>query len=50
MKEVFLPEKVMAFSDGIFDLPFLKAADIAICVRPDRKLKKIALKENWDVI
>ncbi len=42
--------KIIAFSDGIFDLPFLQAADIPICTRPCRKLKKIAKTMKWRIL
>lgn len=40
----------IAFSDSELDLPFLMAADIAVAVKPKRKLKKIALKKKWEIL
>ena len=41
---------VYAFSDSIWDLPLFSTADYKIAVNPDRKLKKIAKKNLWQVI
>lgn len=38
------------FSDSIWDLPLFLLADCKIAVNPDRKLKKIAKKNRWQVI
>jgi len=41
---------IYAFSDSIWDFPLFSAADYKIAVNPDRKLKKIAKKNLWQVI
>ncbi|WP_213358340.1 HAD family hydrolase [Chlamydiifrater phoenicopteri] len=50
MKQSGVFEKIVCFSNGTSDLPFLYAGDEAVVVRPDRKLKKFAAKEGWDNI
>jgi len=39
-----------AYSDSILDLPFLKAAGKAVAVNPDRKLKRYAKANNWEIL
>lgn len=38
-----------AYADHISDLPLLQLVDNPIVVNPDRKLKKIAMKRNWQL-
>ena len=38
-----------AFSDSFHDLSLLEAATNAIVVNPDRKLKSLAKKRNWEI-
>lgn len=38
------------YSDSISDLPVLSYVGNAICVNPDRKLKKEALKRGWKIL
>lgn len=42
--------KATVFSDCSLDLPLLQNADIAVCVNPDKKLRRIALTSNWEII
>jgi HAD superfamily hydrolase (TIGR01490 family) len=46
----FSPKKIIAFSDSHLDLPFLQAAQVAVAVNPNRRLKKIALKKGWEIL
>ena len=39
-----------AYSDSYLDIDFLKSAGKAICVKPDKKLKHISVKNNWEII
>lgn len=39
-----------AYTDHISDLPLLELVDNPIVVNPDRKLRKIAMKNNWERI
>ena len=39
-----------AYSDSIVDLPFLQAAGFAVAVNPDKKLRQLALANNWKII
>lgn len=39
-----------AYSDSHLDLPFLLAAGKAYGVNPNRQLRKICLKNNWEII
>lgn len=41
---------IVAYSDCISDLPLLKIADEAICVRPKKKLRDHCKKYNWEII
>jgi HAD superfamily hydrolase (TIGR01490 family) len=38
-----------AYTDHTSDLPLLEMVDNPIVVNPDRKLKKIAMKNNWQM-
>lgn len=40
----------MSFSDSISDLPMLLAAEVAVAVNPDFRLKKQAKKRNWPIL
>jgi HAD superfamily phosphoserine phosphatase-like hydrolase len=42
--------QTVAYSDSHLDLPFLEAAGIAVGVNPDRKLKAICQKHQWEII
>lgn len=44
------PKDFTAYSDSYHDLPFLNAAGIAIGVNPDRRLKQICKKNQWQII
>lgn len=41
---------VIAYTDSYLDLPLLNAVGQPVCVNPDRKLHKIAVKNCWKVI
>ncbi|MEN9343830.1 MAG: hypothetical protein RLZZ453_617 [Chlamydiota bacterium] len=43
-------EKTVAYSDSIADLPLLKAAGKAVCVNPDRHLRRLCKKNGWDIL
>lgn len=38
-----------AYTDHISDLPLLELVDNPVVVNPDRKLRKIAVKNNWQI-
>jgi HAD superfamily hydrolase (TIGR01490 family) len=38
------------YGDSISDLPALNAVGIAVCINPDKKLKKTALKRGWKIL
>lgn len=42
--------EITAYSDSILDLPFLSAADKAVGVNPDPRLRKICQEKGWQVI
>jgi HAD superfamily hydrolase (TIGR01490 family) len=42
-------ENSIAYSDSHLDVPLLEALGEAVCVRPDKILKKIALKRSWKI-
>lgn len=42
--------KTIAFSDSHLDLPFLEAAHVAVAVKPQRRLKKVAHKRGWEIL
>jgi len=46
--EIF--NQTICYNDHISDLCLMLFADIPICVNPDRKLKKIAKKKNWEIL
>jgi phosphoserine phosphatase len=48
-KQNILPKDVCAWSDSVDDLPLLDWAGKVIAVRPTNKLKKIALKNKWQI-
>jgi HAD superfamily phosphoserine phosphatase-like hydrolase len=41
---------VTAYSDSILDLPFLLSAGKPIAVNPDKKLRRLSIEKNWNVI
>jgi HAD superfamily hydrolase (TIGR01490 family) len=43
------PSNAWYYGDSISDLPVLNAVGNPICVNPDRKLKKTAIKRNWQI-
>lgn len=43
------PIKSLAYSDSIHDLPLLEGVDTPIAICPDRALRKIAAKRNWQI-
>lgn len=42
--------KVTVYSDSILDLPLLKLAGKAVCVEPDKALRKVAKQHEWEII
>lgn len=42
--------ETVAYSDSRHDLPFLSAATRAIAVRPDRALRRAAVKNCWEIL
>jgi HAD superfamily hydrolase (TIGR01490 family) len=45
-----LPSDAWYYSDSISDLPALNAVGNPVCVNPDKKLKKAAIKRGWKVL
>jgi HAD superfamily hydrolase (TIGR01490 family) len=43
-------KKSYFYTDSHSDLPFLKKVGNPICVTPDKKLKKVALENNWKIL
>ena len=43
-------EKVTAYSDSLFDLPFLHAAGKAVVVNPNGKMRRICREKKWEMI
>lgn len=43
-------ENITAYSDSILDTPFLHSAGRAIAVRPDRWLRALCKKNNWQIL
>lgn len=43
-------EKSWAYADSISDLPMLSAVGHPVAVAPDRKLSRIAVREDWEVL
>lgn len=51
MRERSLPSSaVTVYSDSALDLPLLKLAGRAVCVRPDRTLRRVGKKLGWEVL
>jgi len=42
-------EDAFYYADSIADLPVLEAVGVPVCVTPDRKLERIALKRRWKI-
>lgn len=42
-------ENAFYYADSINDLPVLEAVGVPVCVTPDKKLEKIALKRGWQI-
>jgi HAD superfamily hydrolase (TIGR01490 family) len=42
-------EDAFYYADSIADLPVLEAVGVPVCVTPDRKLERIALKRKWKI-
>ncbi len=49
-EEKVAKEDITVYTDSHFDLPLLYACGNQVAVNPDRKLRKIAKKQNWRVI
>jgi HAD superfamily hydrolase (TIGR01490 family) len=45
-----LPSNAWFYSDSISDLPALNAVGNPVCVNPDKKLKKTAIRRGWKVL
>ncbi len=43
-------ERMIAYSDHVYDLPLLEYVSNPVVVNPGRKLKKIALRRGWDIL
>jgi HAD superfamily hydrolase (TIGR01490 family) len=44
------PAEVTAYGDSIHDLPLLEQAGVAVAVRPDRGLARVARARGWEVL
>jgi phosphoserine phosphatase len=50
-KELSLNQQNIAvFTDSVLDLPFLKCAGVKVAVNPDRKLRKLCLRNHWEIL
>lgn len=43
-------DRVVAYTDSIWDLALLEAVANPICVNPDRKLRAVALARGWEIL
>lgn len=43
-------EKITAYTDSIHDLPLLNVVGVPIAVNPDKKLKKICIEQQWQIL
>jgi phosphoserine phosphatase len=43
-------QRIVVYTDSIWDKDLLFLADEAICVRPDRKLARLAKKQHWKIL
>lgn len=50
MKAIGAKKLSLALGDTFADIPLLKEAEDAIAVHPDRKLKRMAVEQGWEVI
>ena len=46
----FNMEDAFYYADSISDLPVFESVGFPVCVTPDKKLEKIALKRGWKII
>jgi len=44
------PDRLVAYSDSIADLPLLEGVAFPVAVNPDRRLHQIARERNWPII
>ena len=44
------PYESWYYGDSIADLPVLNIVSNPVCINPDRKLKKVALKHSWTIL
>ena len=42
--------QVTAYGDSYYDLPLLEAVGEPVAVRPDAKLRRVAIERNWEII
>jgi HAD superfamily hydrolase (TIGR01490 family) len=49
-KNSCMPSDAWFYSDSISDLPALSVVGKPVCVNPDKKLKKAAIKRGWKVV
>lgn len=42
-------QDIIAFSDSIYDLPFLESAGTPVAVSPDRRLYRLSLEKGWQI-
>jgi HAD superfamily hydrolase (TIGR01490 family) len=40
----------MAYADSFYDVPLLRSVNRAVAVHPDRRLRKVALREGWEIV
>ncbi len=43
-------KNITVYSDSFFDLPLFNLATRKIAVNPDRKLKKMAIRDQWEIL
>jgi HAD superfamily hydrolase (TIGR01490 family) len=46
----FQPSETWYYGDSISDLPVLSIVGNPVCVNPDKKLKRVATRNNWKIV
>ena len=49
IKNNYIPEAAWHYGDSISDLSAFEASGIRVCINPDNRLRKIALKNGWRI-
>lgn len=43
-------DRISAYTDSYLDLPLLLQAGKAVAVRPDRRLRRLSLRNEWEIL